>query len=142
MSIGRRGALDLWNFDQALIPDKGDVVTGALPAEPVTPREEEKRPMPTLNAPKLVSSRDQARELTAELPADLEGTAVVVNCSALRASTPSFVDELVKVCLVERRAKSLVLVNAPGRTAELARRASRNRNVADRLEIDPPLEIG
>lgn len=65
----------------------------------------------------------------------------MVDCSALRASAPSFVDELVKLCLVERRAKSLVLVNAPDRTAELARRASTNRNVADRLEIDPPLEV-
>jgi len=95
--------------------------------------------MPTLTAPKLVSSRNQARELTAGLPANLADATVVVDCSALQASTPSFVDELVKVCLVERHAQSLVLVNAPDRTAQLARQAASNRQVADRLEIDPPL---
>ena len=97
--------------------------------------------MPTLTAPKLVSSRNQARELTAGLPANLADATVVVDCSALQASAPSFVDELVKVCLVERNGQSLVLVNAPDRTAELARRAASNRRVADRLEIDPPLNI-
>jgi hypothetical protein len=56
-----------------------------------------------------VSSRHQARELTAGLAGDLSDTAVMVDCSALQASTPSFVDEL-------------------------ARRAAHNRGVADRLE--------
>ncbi len=94
--------------------------------------------MPTLTAPKLVSSRDQARELTAGLSENLADVAVIVDCPALQASTPSFVDELVKVCLVERHARSLVLSRAPERTAELARRSASNRQVADRLEIDPP----
>jgi hypothetical protein len=91
--------------------------------------------MSTLTAPKLVSSRDQARELTASLPHDLSDVAVAVDCSALQASTPSFVDELIKVVLVERGALRLVFRNAPGRTVELARRAARNRGVADRLEV-------
>ena len=98
--------------------------------------------MPTLTTPKLVSSRDQARSLTADLPSNLEGTTVVVECEELQASTPSFVDELVKICLVERHAQCLALVNAPERTEELARRAARNRQVADRLEIDRPLGLG
>jgi hypothetical protein len=91
--------------------------------------------MSTLIAPKLVSSRDQARELTASLPADLSGTPVLVDCSALQASTPSFVDELVKVVLVDRGGSQLVIKGAPERTAELVRRAAQNRGVADRLEI-------
>ncbi len=98
--------------------------------------------MPTLTAPKLVSSRDQARELTADLPANLADVTVIVDCRALQASTPSFVDELVKVCLVERHARSLVFSRAPERTAEHARRAAQNRQVADRLEIDPPFDVG
>ena len=76
------------------------------------------------------------------LAEDLADTTVLVDCSALEASTPSFVDELVKVCLVERRAQCLVLSRAPERTAELARRAADNRQVGDRLEIDPPLNVG
>jgi len=93
--------------------------------------------IPTLTAPKLVSSRDQARELTEDLPADLTGAVLVVDCAALQASTPSFVDELVKVVLVERNAKLLRLVNARAGTAELARRAATVRQVADRLQVDP-----
>ncbi|HWC43679.1 MAG TPA: hypothetical protein VHK02_16960 [Actinomycetota bacterium] len=91
--------------------------------------------MSTLIAPKLVSSRDQARELTASLPDDLSGTVVLVDCRALQASTPSFVDELVKAVLVDRRGSRLVVKGAPERTVELARRAAQNRGVGDRLEI-------
>lgn len=90
--------------------------------------------MSTLIAPKLISSRDQARELTAGLAEDLSDTAVLVDCTALQASTPSFVDELVKAVLVDRRGDRLILKGAPDRTVELARRAAQNRGVIDRLE--------
>jgi hypothetical protein len=92
--------------------------------------------MSTLIAPRLVSSRHQARDLTANLADDLSGTVVMVDCSTLQASTPSFVDELVKAVLVDRRGNRLVIKGAPERTVELARRAAGNRGVADRLEID------
>ena len=65
--------------------------------------------MSTLIAPKLVSSRHQARELTSSLASDLSGSVVMVDCTILQASTPSFVDEL-------------------------ARRAAQNRGVGDRME--------
>jgi hypothetical protein len=90
--------------------------------------------MSTLIAPKLVSSRQQARELAAGLADDCSGIVVTVDCSALQASTPSFVDELVKAVLVDRRGRRLVIKGAPERTVELARRAAHNRGVADRLE--------
>ena len=89
----------------------------------------------TLTAPELVSSRDQARELTADLPAELSDVAVMLDCSALQASTPSFVDELVKAVLVERAAARLVLQGAPERTVELARRAAANHGVSERLQV-------
>ena len=109
--------------------------SGALPARQVTRgRSEARSTMSTLIAPKLVSSRDQARELTAGLADDLSDTVVLVDCSALQASTPSFVDELVKAVLVDRQADRLVIKGAPERTVELARRAAQNRGVADRLE--------
>jgi hypothetical protein len=59
---------------------------------------------------------------------------VLVDCTALQASTPSFVDELVKSVLVDRAGGRLVIKGAPERTVELARRAARNRGVGDRLE--------
>jgi hypothetical protein len=58
----------------------------------------------------------------------------MVDCSALQASTPSFVDELVKAVLVDRRGQRLVIKGAPDRTLELARQAAQNRGVIDRLE--------
>jgi hypothetical protein len=90
--------------------------------------------MSTLVAPKLLSSRHQARELTAGLADDLSDVVVMVDCSALQASTPSFVDELVKAVLVDRRGSRLVIKGAPERTVELVRRAAQNRGVTDRLE--------
>jgi hypothetical protein len=90
--------------------------------------------MSTLTAPKLVSSRDQAQELTASLASDLSDAVVMVDCTALQASTPSFVDELVKAVLVDRKGDRLIIKGAPERTVELARRAARNRGVSDRLE--------
>jgi hypothetical protein len=92
--------------------------------------------MPTLTAPKLVSSRAQAQELTAGLPEELSTTTVVVDCSALQASTPSFVDELIRLVLSERKATQLTLQNAPERTIELARRAAEIHGVLDRLQIE------
>ena len=59
----------------------------------------------------------------------------MVDCTTLRASTPSFVDELVKAVLVDRHGGRLVIKGGPGRTAELARRAAQSRGVPDRLEI-------
>jgi hypothetical protein len=88
----------------------------------------------TLIAPKLLSSRHQAQELTASLAQDLSDTVVMVDCSALQASTPSFVDELVKAVLVDRGGDRLIIKGAPERTVELARRAAQNRGVLDRLE--------
>jgi hypothetical protein len=58
----------------------------------------------------------------------------MVDCTALQASAPSFVDELVKAVLVDRNGDRLIIKDAPERTVELARRAARNRGVSDRLE--------
>ena len=108
---------------------------GALPTRQVTRWSGDEGHHVDTDRPKLVSSRHQARELTAELTGDLSDTAVMVDCSALQASTPSFVDELVKAVLVDRGGHRLVLKGAPDRTVELARRAAQNRGVLDRLEI-------
>jgi hypothetical protein len=59
---------------------------------------------------------------------------VMVDCTALRASTPSLVHELVKSVLVDRVGDRLIIKGAPERTVELARRAAQNRGVVDRLE--------
>jgi hypothetical protein len=58
----------------------------------------------------------------------------MLDCTALQASTPSFVDELVKAVLVDRQGERLIIKGAPERTVELARRAAQNRGVTARLE--------
>ena len=58
----------------------------------------------------------------------------MVDCATLQASTPSFVDELVKAVLVDRRGDRLILKGAPsGRSSWPAGRAQ-NRGVSNRLE--------
>jgi hypothetical protein len=89
--------------------------------------------MSTLIAPKLVSSRHQARELTSSLASDL-GQRRDGGLHDPPGQHPSFVDELVKAVLVDRRGDRLILKGAPERTVELARRAAQNRGVSDRLE--------
>jgi hypothetical protein len=42
-----------------------------------------------VRTPELMSSRRQARELVASLPAELAGSEVVIDCSALLATAPS-----------------------------------------------------
>lgn len=81
-------------------------------------------------APRLLTSRDQVKELLEFVPDEHE---VVVDCRHLRSSGPSAVDELVRGLLLDRRAPRLVLVQAPERTIELARRFAMQYGVADRL---------
>lgn len=82
-------------------------------------------------------SREHARRLVADLPAEMEGASVVLDCNVLVVGTPSFLDEIVKEILVMRRADHLEVVGSTSRVAALARRAAVNRNVADRLTVIP-----
>lgn len=90
----------------------------------------------TLRTPQLVGSRGAARTLLADLPADCSTGKVTVDCTDLRASSPSFVDELVKNILVDRAARQLKLQNAPVDVAGWANDSAQRRNVAERLMVD------
>ena len=90
--------------------------------------------MSTLIAPKLVSSRHQARELTSSLASDLSGSVVMVDCTTLQASTPRSSTSWSRRCWWTGAVIGLIIKGAPERTVELARRAAQNRGVSDRLE--------
>lgn len=60
-----------------------------------------------------------------------------VNGDHLAVSAPSYLDELVKIILVERRASKLVLRNAPERAAAFVVAAAQRRHVHDRVEVRP-----
>lgn len=89
----------------------------------------------TIAAPPLAASRQQARDLFSALAADLSLEVVHLEAAALKAAAPSFVDELVRVALVDRRASRLVLEAASPRLAELADRFANNHAVRDRLDV-------
>jgi hypothetical protein len=78
----------------------------------------------TLEAPPLLSSRRQARELLSSLPEQLQGGAVYLDCSELRSAAPSFIDEMIVTVLLERNADQLVFLGAPERAIEFACKAA------------------
>lgn len=75
--------------------------------------------------------------MLASLPGDVSAVEVTVDCSDLRAGAQSFVDELVKVVLVERSAARLLLAGAPQRAQRYAQRSAANRSVGSRLGLAP-----
>jgi hypothetical protein len=81
-------------------------------------------------------SRDHAQSLLAQLPTELGGHSVVLDCRDLTVATPSFLDEIVKITLVERDAAGLEVVNASERVRQLLERAAQNRDVSGRVRID------
>ena len=93
--------------------------------------------MAALRAPERSGSREQARTLLDDLPESLVDALVEIDCANVFVATPSFMDEVVKILLVERNAAVLRLTAAPERTTQHAIRAATNRGVATRLEITP-----
>lgn len=89
----------------------------------------------TMSAPIFAGSRVQARQMAEELPLDLSEVFVAMDCQGLEVSTPSFMDELIKVVLVERGARGLLLENGRDRTRVIAQRCAQNRGVEDRLQV-------
>jgi transposase len=89
--------------------------------------------MPT---PSHAGSRSQAREMFSghrfqEAPLGI----VLVDCSRQIVGTPSFLDELIRIVLVDGEALGLLLDNASERIKTNAERCARNRGVQDRLQV-------
>lgn len=90
----------------------------------------------SISVPHLVTSRRQAQEMLAGIPDDLHDCEVILDCSGVQASPPSFVDEVVKIVLVDRKALRLRLRSVPERAATYAEQAAQRRGVVDRLEVE------
>ncbi len=88
-----------------------------------------------IEPPDHAGSRDQAQELVLDLPKDLAGKRVVLDCSSLVIGTPSFLDEIVKQVLEQRGAETLEVSDAPERARELLERAATNRGVSSHLRV-------
>jgi len=86
-----------------------------------------------IKTPGHAGSRDQAIELVRPLAEDLTGQSVLVDCSNLVVGTPSFMDEIVKQILQQRRAETLEVSGGPARARQLLERSAENRGVRDRV---------
>lgn len=84
-------------------------------------------------SPSHAGSRSQAREMFSGHEAPLG--IVLVDCSRQIVGTPSFLDELIRIVLVDREALGLLLDNATERIKTNAERCARNRGVQDRLQV-------
>ncbi|KXO91095.1 Uncharacterised protein (plasmid) [Tsukamurella tyrosinosolvens] len=91
----------------------------------------------TLTLPALAGSRHRVQRMLDDVPADLSGTAVRLDCSGLIAATRSFTDELVVELLVRRNAESVrigALANAEFR--EFAAEAGAAHDRQERVVLD------
>jgi hypothetical protein len=88
----------------------------------------------SLKTPQNVGTRDLVREwLVRDAPAELAGRIVEVDCSPLRAPTPSFLDEMLKILVIERGAARVELRRASDRARALAARSAQNRRISGRI---------
>jgi hypothetical protein len=88
-----------------------------------------------VDAPVRMGRRAQAKELLSDLPADLTTAMVEVRFPDDAFPTTSFVDELVRSILVDRKAQALTLVNANRRASEIATLCAVDLGVGDRLSF-------
>lgn len=90
----------------------------------------------SLEAPRNVGTRGLVRTwLDSATPENLSGRVVQVDCARLLSPTPSFLDEMIKMLVVERGAEVVQVTNASERTALYATRSASNRHVRDRVEV-------
>jgi len=91
--------------------------------------------MTMLTVPPLVGSRNQARKLLTDLPSMYRG-GVEIQCGLISLETPSFINEIVKIVLVERNCAWLCLVDPPEITRDFAIESADSMKVRDRLQFE------
>jgi hypothetical protein len=83
-----------------------------------------------------VSSRSRARQLFEPLPSDLRQFEVVIDFAEHSSAPPSFLDEIVKVSLLDRRAATVSFRNVHSRLASHLEDSAKRRGVQSRIIID------
>lgn len=93
----------------------------------------------TLEMPQLSGGRKRAIAMiaAANIPTDLTGAEVSVDCRQLRAGTESFADELVRTVLVDRNAERLRADNVTEKFSAYLIAAAEFYAVRDRLDVSP-----
>ncbi|OBI82703.1 hypothetical protein [Mycobacterium sp. 1245805.9] len=90
----------------------------------------------SLEAPVLAGSRPRAQQILTQVPVDLSGTVVRLQCDSLIAGAASFADEIVRTILVDRHARRLDITGVSDQEfAGYLRERARVYNVANRLQV-------
>ena len=93
--------------------------------------------MVMIDLPRLVASRESARQLVKAAPGPLRNERVIVNSRELRSATSSFVDELVKAVLREGAASELVVLGGSAEFLEQIHVAGSILGVEGRISDRP-----
>jgi hypothetical protein len=96
-----------------------------------------------LRLPRLAGRRDEVGDLLAaqHVPDDLHDRDLAVLCRDLTAGSASFADELVRVAVEQRGARTLILVGAPERFVAHVRAAGDRRGVPSRVAVRSWAEV-
>lgn len=92
----------------------------------------------TIETPMLTGKEDNAREAinSSSIPDDANGFDVIIDGHWTRAATPFYADELVRIILVDRNARSLVIRTAGKNFNQWFREAGERYNVLDRMRFE------
>lgn len=94
----------------------------------------------TVVLPRVVGTRPSARAFLQQIPEDLAGQDVVLDCRGLVDGTASFADEIVKVVLHDRRADSLLALGPGDDFATDLATAAQDHGVSDRFRLERVIE--
>lgn len=90
----------------------------------------------SVTLPRVVGTRLSAHGYLRDLPTDLSGQDIELDCRRLVDGTASFADEVVKIVLKERNARTMVAVG-PGRDfADDLQTAAHDHGVADAFSLE------
>lgn len=89
-----------------------------------------------LTSPDYIGGRAAAIDWLADLDLDLTGVRVHIDCSSLIATSPSFIDEVLRILVIERGADLVKMQNVPLGVAQWANDTMQRRGISTAVMID------
>lgn len=86
--------------------------------------------------PEYTGGRRRAELLLEQLPHDLRGLSVTVDCRHMVSGTESFADEMIEIILCKRGAQRLKAINVDSKFAAWLHASADDKHVSDRLMVD------
>lgn len=92
--------------------------------------------MVQLTSPDYIGGRHAAAAWLAALGEDFTDVRVDIDCSALVSTSPSFVDELLRILIVDRGAAMVKMQDVPLDVAKWAHETRHRRELGDAVMVD------